>query len=131
MTVWTNGCFDVIHAGHIALFEYAKSLGDRLIVGLDTDDRVKLNKGLSRPIHTLEQRSRVISSLKFVDKVVSFSSDDELFERIKQEKASLIVVGNDYVGKRVIGSEVAAVCFFSRIPDLSTTRIVNANSVRS
>ena len=129
MIVWTNGCFDIIHAGHIALFEYARSRGDRLVVGLDTDERVSLNKGNSRPIHTLDQRKKVISSLRFVDKVVSFSSDDELIERIRQEKASLIVVGSDYIGKRVIGSEIAEVCFFSRIPELSSTRIVNANSI--
>ena len=129
MTVWTNGCFDIIHAGHVALFEYARSLGDRLIVGLDADERVKLSKGQSRPIHTLEQRIKVVSSLRFVDKVVSFSSDNDLIERIKQERASLIVVGSDYSGRRVIGSEIAEVCFFSRIPDLSSTRIVNANSI--
>lgn len=129
MTVWTNGCFDVIHAGHVALFEYARSLGDRLIVGLDTDERVRLSKGQSRPIHTLEQRMKVVSSLRFVDNVVSFSSDDELIDQIRRERASLIVVGSDYNGRRVIGSEIAEVCFFSRIPNLSSTRIINANSV--
>jgi len=129
MTVWTNGCFDVMHAGHIALFEYARSLGDSLVVGLDTDERVRSNKGPTRPVHTLEQRMKVVSSIRFVDKVVSFSSNEELIERIRQEKVSLIVVGSDYVGKRVIGSEIAAVCFFSRVPNLSSTRILNANSV--
>lgn len=129
MIVWTNGCFDVIHAGHIALFEYARSLGDTLVVGLDTDERVKRSKGSARPIHTLEQRMKVVSSIRFVDKVLGFSSDEELTERIRQERASLIVVGSDYAGKRVIGSEIAAVCFFSRIPNLSSTRVLNANSL--
>lgn len=129
MIIWTNGCFDVIHAGHIALFEYAKSLGTRLVVGLDTDTRVRLSKGATRPIHTLEQRMKVISSIRFVDKVVTFSSDEELVERIRQENAKLIVVGSDYREKRVIGSDIIPVNFFSRIQDLSSTRIVNANSL--
>lgn len=129
MIVWTNGCFDIIHAGHVYLLEYARGLGSKLIVGLDTDDRVKSNKGLARPIHTLEQRMKVVSSLRPVDKVVSFSSDDELVDRIRQESASLIVVGSDYVGRRVLGSDIADVHYFKRIPDLSSTRIINANSL--
>ena len=55
-TVWTNGCFDVLHRGHIELFKYAKSLGDYLVVGIDTDERVKASKGSSRPFNTLEDR---------------------------------------------------------------------------
>ena len=55
-TVWTNGCFDVLHRGHIEMLKYAKSLGDKLIVGLDTDDKVRLAKGPNRPFNTLEDR---------------------------------------------------------------------------
>ena len=61
-TIWVNGCFDVIHAGHIDMIEYAKSLGQRLIIGLDTDERVQANKGSSRPINTLALRIKVMES---------------------------------------------------------------------
>ena len=129
MTVWTNGCFDCIHAGHIELLEFAKNQGDRLIVGIDTDDRVKALKSEKRPIHNVDQRKRVLSSIRFVDDVVTFSSDDELINKIIESGAGLIVVGSDYVGKRVIGSELAPVKFFDRIGGLSSTRIINENSL--
>lgn len=126
MTVWSNGCFDILHAGHIALLEHAKSQGDRLVVGLDTDERVKKSKGNSRPINTLENRLRVLSSIKFVDEVVSFGTDEELIQRIKESGAELIVIGNDYLGKRVIGSEILPVHFFCKVEGLSSTGVINA-----
>lgn len=126
MTIWVNGCFDIIHPGHIALLEYAKSLGDRLVVGLDTDERVKQNKGSSRPINSLSKRTRVMSAIRFVDEVVSFGSEEELLDKIASSKAELIVVGNDYEGKRVIGSEIVPVNFFRKIDGLSSTDVINA-----
>lgn len=125
MTVWTNGCFDILHSGHVSMLEYAKSLGTELVVGLDTDERVKGSKGSNRPIHNLQQRMKVIEALRCVDRVVSFSSEDELVQRIKESGASLIVVGSDYREKRVIGSEVARVLFYDRIPNLSSTRVID------
>jgi D-beta-D-heptose 7-phosphate kinase/D-beta-D-heptose 1-phosphate adenosyltransferase len=125
MTVWTNGCFDVLHSGHVAMLEYAKSLGDKLVVGLDTDSRVKANKGLDRPIHTLEQRMSVIGALRCVDNVVSFSNEIELVNHIRESGASIIVVGSDYKDKRVIGSDIARVLFYERVPNLSSTRVIN------
>ena len=129
MTIWTNGCFDFIHAGHVEMLEYAKSLGTKLVVGLDSDERVKKSKGISRPVHNLQQRIKVISSLRFVDEVVTFSSDDELIQSIKDSGAQLIVVGSDYRGKRVIGSEIIDVAFFERVENLSSTRIINENCI--
>ena len=126
MTIWSNGCFDVLHAGHIALLEFAKSQGDRLVVGLDTDERVKSSKGASRPINSLENRLKVLSSVRFVDEVVSFGSDEELVQRIRESGAELIVIGNDYAGKRVIGSEILPVQFFYKIEGLSSSGVINA-----
>ena len=126
MTVWVNGCFDILHVGHIALLEYARSQGSRLVVGLDTDERVKSNKGNDRPINTLAKRMKVISSLRYVDDVTFFDSDDDLVKKIKNSGAKLIIVGNDYEGKRVIGSEILPVKFFDRIPGLSSTEVINA-----
>ena len=124
-TIWVNGCFDVIHAGHIDMIEYAKSLGQRLIIGLDTDERVQSNKGPSRPINTLALRIKVMESIRFVDHVVSFGSDDELTAQIRASHADTIVVGEEYKG-RVIGADIVDnVVFYPRKYGLSTTSIVS------
>lgn len=124
-TIWVNGCFDVLHAGHIEMLKYARSVGTYLVVGLDTDDRVKQSKGNSRPINNLENRKRVMEAIRYVDKVVSFGSDDELKTCIYNSGAQAIVVGAEYKG-RVIGSDlVEEVVYFPRLYDLSTTNIVS------
>ena len=124
-TVWVNGCFDVLHAGHIELLKYARSVGDRLVVGLDTDERVQSSKGPTRPINTLQHRKAVMEAIRYVDEVVAFGSDDALRNAIQWSKAKFIVVGEEYEG-RVIGSEfVQEVKYFDRLFDLSTTSIVS------
>ena len=90
-TVWTNGCFDILHRGHIEMFKFAKSLGDRLIVGLDTDEKVKEAKGNDRPFNTLEDRSFVVSSIGYVDKTMSFNSQYQLEDLIKQIKPDILI----------------------------------------
>ena len=72
--VWTNGCFDILHRGHIEMFRYAKSLGDELVVGIDKDEKVKLYKGKDRPINNLQDRMYMLQSIKYIDKVVYFNS---------------------------------------------------------
>ena len=67
--VFTNGCFDILHRGHIELFRYAKSLGNKLIVGLDTDEKIRTTKGEDRPFNTLEDRKFVLSSIKYIDEL--------------------------------------------------------------
>ena len=125
MVIWTNGCFDILHRGHIEMFQYANSLGDSLIVGLDTDARVREKKGESRPVNRLEDRSYVISALECVDAVVSFGSDQELIDHIQRLQPDVMVVGSDWRGKKVVGSEYAGeVRFFDRIGDYSTTNIL-------
>ena len=124
-TVWVNGCFDVIHAGHIELLKYAQSVGDRLVVGLDTDERVQSSKGPTRPINSLMHRKSVMEAIRYVDEVVAFGSDAALKSAIQWSKATFIVVGEEYKG-RVIGSDlVKEVKYFNRLYDLSTTNIVS------
>ena len=82
-TVWTNGCFDILHRGHVEMFKFAKSLGDELIVGLDTDEKVKESKGSDRPFNNLEDRELVVSSIRYVDKTISFNSQKQLEDLIK------------------------------------------------
>ena len=115
MKIWVNGCFDIIHSGHIELLEYAKSLGDYLIVGLDDDERVRESKGKHRPIQPLEERMKIIS---FND---SFDLESEIYRR----NVDIMVVGEEYRNKEVIGSNFSPnVEFFKRIEGKSTTNIV-------
>ncbi len=123
--VWTNGCFDILHIGHVKMLEYAKSIGDELVVGLDTDDKVRRTKGETRPVNTLGDRMEMISSIKYVDKVTSFDTQEELSEKIRLENPDFIVVGSDYRNKKVVGSEhCREVRFYERHGDFSTSRIL-------
>lgn len=128
MNIWTNGCFDIIHIGHIRLFEYAKSLGQILHVGIDSDRRIKTKKGLNRPINTENYRKELLCSIKYIDSVSLFDTDEELEDLIKIKNIDIIVVGSDYKNLNVIGSNIVkTVKFFDKIPDISTTKILNAN----
>tara|TARA_R110002020_G_scaffold443491_1_gene654729 strand:+ start:1183 stop:1587 length:405 start_codon:yes stop_codon:yes gene_type:complete len=125
MRVWTNGCFDLLHIGHIELFKYAKTLGHELIVGIDTDARVRTAKGPQRPINPCEDRKQMLEAIRHIDKVVVFDDDDSLREAIRDNDIQTLVVGSDWIGKRVIGAElVTQVIFFDRIGDYSTTQLI-------
>jgi D-beta-D-heptose 7-phosphate kinase/D-beta-D-heptose 1-phosphate adenosyltransferase len=127
MNIFVNGTFDILHRGHLELLNYAKSLGDILLVGIDSDDRVKEKKGLTRPIYTQGERKFFLENLKAVDSVDIFSSDNELESMIKSFKPDIMVVGSDWKGKTVIGSHYAAkLIFFDRIGDYATTRTIQS-----
>ena len=123
--IWTNGCVDVLHRGHIELFKYAKSLGDWLVVGIDTDERGRAAKGESRPFNNVEDRVAMLESIKYIDEIRVFDHDDELDTQVLLSRAEIMVVGSDYKDKKVIGSRhVQKVKFFDRIDGYSTTRIL-------
>jgi rfaE bifunctional protein nucleotidyltransferase chain/domain len=122
--IWTNGCFDILHIGHIKILEAAKSRGDYLVVGIDSDKRVKNLKGSNRPFNSEKDRKDFLTSIKYVDEVVIFNSSEELEESIKLNEISEIVVGEEYKDREVIGSIHAPVFFFPRIGDHSTTKIL-------
>ena len=125
MKVWTNGCFDILHRGHIELFKYAKSLGDELVVGVDSDEKVKLDKGEDRPINNLQDRMLMLQSIKYVDKVIPFHSTKELNDTIKWYRPDIMVIGADWRGKEVIGEIFTdKLIFFDRIKGYSTTKIL-------
>ena len=122
--VWVNGTFDVLHIGHIKLLEFASQFGE-IRVGIDTDDRVKQFKGELRPINNINDRIYFMNSIKYVNSSVSFSTDEELCDRIKEWNADIIIVGNDYKDKKVIGSHlVKEVIFFDKIDGYSSTKII-------
>lgn len=126
--VFVNGTFDVLHPGHFRLLEYASflaSLNGVLYVAIDDDQRVKEKKGEGRPKHTSDERSHMLSRIKGVDYVYTFGSDDELRRLIGQIRPKYMVVGSDWKGKEIIGSEYAdEVKYFDRIPGHSTTEIL-------
>lgn len=125
--VFVNGTFDVLHTGHLSLFEYAKSLGEYLIVAIDSDERVKEKKGSTRPINSLWERSFMLSNLYTVDEVRTFDSDKELEELVEYYKPDIMVVGSDWRDKPVIGSQHAKeLKFFDRIDGYSSTKIIQS-----
>ena len=124
-SVFVNGTFDVLHLGHLALLNYAKSLGDKLFVAIDSDERVRQLKGTTRPVHDTYQRKVMLLNLKAVDEVEIFSSDEELEMWIKQISPSIMVVGSDWRNKTVIGSQFAKrLEFFERIDEYSSTKTI-------
>lgn len=126
MKIWVNGTFDVMHVGHIKLLEYANSLGI-VRVGLDTDDRIRKNKGPNRPINCLQDRIDFMESIKYVDSVVSFNSNEELENRIKEWDSEIMVIGNDYIPSQVIGFHLFKdVLFFNKVDGKSTTKILSS-----
>jgi len=123
--IWTNGCFDVLHRGHFELLKYAKSLGEYLIVGIDSDAKVRKDKGLDRPYNTEDDRKFALESIRHVDKVIIFDSRDELSNLIKESRPSCMVIGSDWRGKDVVGQEYAQeLCFYDRIGNYSTTNVL-------
>jgi rfaE bifunctional protein nucleotidyltransferase chain/domain len=123
--VWCNGCFDILHRGHLELLQFAKKQGDYLIVGIDCDERVSKNKGNDRPINREDDRKFLLENLKIVDEVVVFCSDQDLVEKIKDSGATLMVLGNDYSLDKVIRPEGFPVQFFQKLEGYSTTYVLN------
>jgi len=118
-----NGAYDVLHTGHIELLNYAKSLGDYLLVALDTDERISQAKGYDRPVNNAYVRSMIISNLKAVDEVRFFSSDEELIDIIKSYNPDVRVIGSDWKGKKVVGEKwCKEIAYFDRVSDESTTK---------
>jgi D-beta-D-heptose 7-phosphate kinase/D-beta-D-heptose 1-phosphate adenosyltransferase len=115
-----NGTFDIVHSGHLALLNYARSLGDYLIVAIDSDRRVKELKGADRPVNTQAERQELLSNLRAVDEVRVFDSDQELVDIIAE--CAIMVKGSDYRGRPIVGEHVIPeIIFFERINGFSTT----------
>lgn len=122
--VLTNGCFDLLHEGHLSTLRFAKSKGDRLVVAVNTDASIKRLKGQSRPIKPLEQRMAVLAALEMVDFVVSFDEDTPR-SVIEQVGPDVLVKGSDWQASNIVGSDIVPEVYRAPIIDgLSTTRFV-------
>lgn len=116
-----NGTFDILHSGHLALLNHARSLGDYLIVAIDSDQRVKKLKGPGRPINTQQERQEMLSNLRAVDEVRIFDTDQDLIDIVVT--ADVMVKGSDYRDRSVVGKTYCKeLVFFDRIHGFSTTQ---------
>lgn len=129
--IFVNGCFDVLHPGHIQLFKYAKSLGDYLIVAIDSDKRVSEMKGPERPIFSQSDRSQTLEAIRYIDVVHIFDSKEDLENLLKSIAPDIMIVGSDWKGKEVVGKHYAkTVRFFDRVGEYSTTKTLQGLTYR-
>ena len=122
--VWINGCFDVLHYGHFKLIDYAKSLGD-LVIGIDSDERIRQMKGDGRPFHTEGQRMFNLLQIEGVNKILVFDSNDSLRKHLQEYKPDIFVIGDEYMYKPIVGGEYAKeIKFFGKLDGFSTTKLL-------
>jgi len=123
--IFTNGCFDILHKGHLTLLKKARNLGDKLIVGLNTDNSVKKLKGPSRPINNQQTRLEQLEILDWVDEVILFDEETP-YNLIKDLSPDLIVKGGDYKVDEIVGHDLAPVHIIPTIKGYSTTNIIES-----
>jgi D-beta-D-heptose 7-phosphate kinase/D-beta-D-heptose 1-phosphate adenosyltransferase len=125
MKIIVNGTFDILHRGHIELLEYAKGLGEFLLVCIDTDRRVTELKGEGRPINNQADRAFMLQGLKCVDAVWTFDSEEDLERICEMYQPDIMVKGSDYEGKRIVGAKYCKEIKFVKLVDgYSTTNII-------
>ena len=124
-TVVVNGTFDILHAGHIRLLNTARSMGDQLLVCIDSDRRVSALKGHSRPINTQSDRKELLLNIKAVDQVEVFDTDEELIAILKKYNPDIMVKGSDWKDKPIVGSQyVKHIEYFERLEEYATTKTI-------
>lgn len=126
MKVMVNGTFDILHRGHLQMLQYAKSLGNHLLVAIDTDRRVKELKGNSRPINNQNDRRYMLESLRHVDTVYFFDSTEELIELMKKYQPDVYVKGSDWKKDRQSTAHQYCnkVIYYDRVENYSTTNTI-------
>ena len=123
MIVFTNGCFDLLHVGHVRYLQQSKSLGSRLVVGLNSDSSVRRLKGLCRPINLQDDRAEILRSLACVDEVIIFDEDTP-YNLIRQVRPDIITKGGDYRPEDVVGNDLAKIVILPYTSGKSTTGII-------
>lgn len=127
--VFTNGCFDLLHAGHVSLLEQARAMGRLLIVGIDTDESIRARKGEGRPIQSLYDRAMLLSAIRYVDYVIPFNGREALERIISQVCPHILVKGEDWQGKEIVGRGIVEahggkVVFVPLVEGQSTTKLI-------
>ena len=122
--VWCNGTFDILHPGHIELFKVGASLGNKLIVATDTDEKIRQDKGASKPINNLCDRISMLQAIKYIDDVLYFNTRSELEGLIKLYSPDILLLGDDWQGGDVVGIEFAKETRFLPRLNYSTTDII-------
>ena len=122
--VWCNGTFDILHPGHIELFKVGKSLGKKLIVATDTDEKIRKDKGAFKPITNLCDRVSMLQAIKYIDQVLYFDTREELEGLIKMYMPDILLLGDDWQGGDVVGKEYARDIRFLPRLNYSTTKII-------
>ena len=132
--IWLNGTFDVLHMGHIKLFQQAWEIANdelpsfswKVVVGVDTDERIKEKKGNNRPVNNLANRMSFLRAIRYVDEVYAFHSDDMLRDLIKAHAPKFMIIGDDYRNKEIIGSKyIKDIIYVPRYGGLSSSNIIN------
>lgn len=124
MLIFTNGCFDILHVGHVQYLEQSRALGDRLVVGLNSDASVRRLKGPTRPINNQADRKRMLEALRCVDEVVIFDEDTP-YDLIVSLQPDAVTKGGDYEPKNVVGYGLARVVVLPYVDGKSTTGILS------
>ena len=124
--VFTNGCFDVLHQGHRKLLQKARTLGNLLVVGLNSDDSIKRLKGENRPVNSVRDRIEALAALPFVDAVVEFDEDTP-YELLQELQPHILVKGGDYNSHEIVGNElVEEVVIIPLVEGISTTNLLGS-----
>ena len=122
--VWCNGTFDILHPGHIELFKVGKSLGDKLIVATDTDEKIRQDKGSSKPVNNLCDRISMLQAIKYIDEVLYFGNRKELEGLIELYSPDILLLDDDWKGGDVVGRQYAKEVKFLPRLNYSTTKII-------
>ena len=123
--VWCNGTFDILHPGHIELFKVGKSLGDKLIVATDTDEKIRQDKGASKPINNLCDRISMLQAIKYIDEVFYFNDRKELEGLIELYSPDILLLGDDWKGGDIVCIQYAKEVRFLPRLNYSTTHIID------
>ena len=122
--IFTNGVFDILHKGHIDLLKFSKKLGKKLIVGINSDKSVRINKGKKRPYNSLFKRIKELKKTKLIDKIITFNERTPI-NIIKKINPDVLVKGNDYSFEKVVGSNFANVILFKKRNKFSSTKLIS------
>ena len=128
-TVFTNGCFDILHRGHIELLKFCREQGDNVIVGLNSDKSMKILKGDNRPVNSQDDRKFLLEALMYVDNGIIFDEETP-YSLIKSINPDIIVKGGDYEKKQVVGNDLCKVIIFDYVKGYSTTKTIQGQPIK-